>query len=338
MKRLPLFLMTFLFALSTWGNHPRLAFPQWCDDLVGELEQAKYDAYHAYTYGNYVGAIGIFRDTLNRLNPYPSSFATSTYYSNQSLSLKALKRGQEILSILETKVTLGAKRERLISFFLSKYFDLIIDVANRLDRPYYRYQYHYNYDRHHNASIGHAEQAYVKMAFEQIKLVMNHFTIIRGYEVYPKGSSHFFLNLVALSSLYVAQDLENSFLEEYYACQIFRLKKIHQNIYRYLSKQGKSSVSSYVHHPRYMVQKAYTEIQSIIKEGRQRCSHPPHTYIPYHPPTSRQYATVAPRGEDILKEHFRLLYGDEKTVKLPLSRYIGKLLINAEGIYNDAIF
>ena len=318
MKTFILLIAGLLYSLCVFGNHPRPIFADWCDDLTWQLEQAQSDATRAYSHGDYPAAMKVFKDTLGPLA------LDEMAHSNQSLSRKALSRGLEMTDALEMGMAHHTNRARQMSFFLSKYFDFIIRVTKRLDRPYYSYRHHYRRRR----GLEHIEQLYVEMALKQLNLVLNHFVILKGGIAYPVGHPDLFLNLVSLTSAYVAQDLEDSLLGTSYACATTRLSRLHATLADYLQTGGTGASWD---GPRSMVQKAYWQARGAIGKGQRPC--PSYGSNDNWWPSSDHDQT-----KDILRGTLRLGSGQTKTVRLPYSQYIRKLIISAEGIRWDATF
>lgn len=219
-------------------------FSVWCNDRLFILRNARVEA-SRYTFrGDAQGAV-------QRLTKGLVEAAHDGYQTNPPLTQNLIVRGKILSDSLISKMGTELNGYKAVNLFLENYYDLIEDVANRIDLQYFiPGQCGYC---HHRDSME-FERSLVEVARMQVALVQN--ALLFPGSVVAIGPSSLYLKALEMMSYFASFDLRSSLFAQYYACQIRELDEIHRRLVSFNSfsqpefakRDMIMTVSSFVEH------------------------------------------------------------------------------------------
>ena len=195
-----------------YGNSDGDPATVWCNNIVEQLERSLNFAQMQESRGQFQEAASTLVNGLAQAN-------SSVSARKGPMTARAIARGLQLSSVIRNSMGGQPNAVRSVVLFVSQYYQFIIDVATQLDIPYY---IPYNGCRQcgGQGSIQDFEQNFITFAKREVQIVLDTLVVSSGYGVVPVGSTSAFVNVLAHSAQYAANDLRESPFVAQYACTV----------------------------------------------------------------------------------------------------------------------
>lgn len=193
-------------------------FSVWCEDRLFILRNARTEASRAVFRGNYSLAVATLINGLE-------AAARDGYHTNPPLTQTLIVRGEVLGKSLLAHVSREINGVKAVNLFLENYYDLIENMAQRVDIPYF-IPGTCGYCNHRDSTE--FERNLIELARMQVSLV-NDALLFNGTMI-PIGPSSLYLKALEMMSYFASFDLRSSLFSNFYSCQIRSLEVIHAKL------------------------------------------------------------------------------------------------------------
>jgi hypothetical protein len=232
---------------------------EWCQDSVSNLKAARQMVGFSLLQSDYATAIATYREGIVR-----SIIRAENQGLNSSLTLNALKRALFVGDTLYSEMLGAADREvRVVDYYNTSY-DFLLKVAEEIDLPIY-----IPYSRSkEKVDVQKYELQFAKYGIQQLTWLLENFTYESAEMYYGQFSSRVYLTLAETITAGVVADLNDSLLENVFACQLRDLDLLSQLLARHNS--GDRTV--YGGSNRYALNGSASALKDIIAKFNTGCA------------------------------------------------------------------
>ena len=299
----------------------------WCDNVGATLSVKQSKAQIQYTSNNFNFAV----DTLK--NGLSIALQNADIYTQDTLTYITIKRSLNIVNNFHASKDNVAAHKSMYTFLSNRYkFIKKLSIQE--------------------ASIHPSKPlSYEIFAHEQVRLTLKSLVLHSEGKLFPKGDPNFVLAALGETVESMVMDLSQSLNATYYACKIEAAKSI-------LSEWQNTSLSTFKHF-RFLVENVHALVRSSTncpyRYGKHHVSYNEY-YDGHHYSDWDGYSDYSSDWDGYkiwLEKDWDLKYNKDGTVKeavlknqhsfrsdyylnLPNKKYIKKIIVDAEGVYNDA--
>lgn len=192
---------------------------EWCNHSVTILDQAEEHAKSLYTRGRVKDAKNVLLGALQRAASSAPGFGR-----RGPITMRAIQRVTQIATLVDRSISNDPLGDRTSVVFLFSGYRFIRNVAENLDVPYY-VPYYYG-RRGDDFDIQAFERVYVRIAADQLSMVIDALVLETGRGSVPLGTPRAVLKAIEVAAAASASDLRNSLWAVSFACEIQQLSAL----------------------------------------------------------------------------------------------------------------
>ncbi len=225
-------------------------FSAWCDQSVRTLERARGSAARQVAYGQFAEAAATLKNALDRGIQRPA-------WNIRPVTWRLMLHGKALGDVLLANATDGRSVRAAVNALESVY-DLVIESANEIDRPYYRPRCGYCRGR----GVQAFDRRILRMAGDMLALVNGNMTYARRGQVFPVGPARSYLLGAETIAAGAAGEIAELVYAESYGCEIAELDDLVRELDAF------NSASSTETERIWMFQDTYSRLDAVIAELR----------------------------------------------------------------------
>lgn len=195
------------------------AFEAWCAQGTRVLSRAQQQAQQQVAYGQFSAAANTLLTALNRGVTRPS-------WSIKPVTWKLMVHGKNMGTAMLNASGSDVRGIKATVNALESIYDLILESANEIDRPYYRSNCGYC----RGQGVEAFERRVLRMSGDLLALVNGNLTHARGGQVFPLGPSRSYLVGAEVAATGALAEISELLYAEAYACELLELEGISQEL------------------------------------------------------------------------------------------------------------